>query len=124
MPSAFLTLAMRYLQKQTVATFGGDEMIWWPASDGEESFTVAVVCAAPPNRGQSTGLAGLLKMDTDDGTFHCTLADFPFEPRPDHLFVFGPALSGAWDPATSRKFIVKTAIKFGELITLHADLHS
>jgi hypothetical protein len=126
MPAPFLTGALRFLQQVTVATFGGPGKIWWPASTDSIEYTIPVVCAAAPQDGQSKELAGLLTLGTDTRAFYCTLADFPFPPQPEMLFMFGPELSntGVFDPATSQKFIVKSTQSFGEQTKITAELHS
>jgi hypothetical protein len=114
-----------------VATFGGPEKIWWPASDGLSAYTEPVTCAAAPQDGQSRELAGLLTLPTDGRVFHCTLADFPFPPEPEMIFMFGPAIANPdappatiFDPATSQKFMVKSTRVYGEHVTITAELHS
>ena len=131
MPSPFLTGALRFLQKQTVATFGGPEKIWWPAAATTNACTVAIECAAAPQDGQSRELAGLLTMPTDGRVFHCTLADFPFRPEPEMIFMVGPAIvdpdappATIFDQAASQKFMVKSTRTYGEQITITAELHS
>jgi hypothetical protein len=126
MPAPFLTGALRFLQQLTVATFGGPERLWWPASAETADYTVPVVCAAAPQEGQSRELGGLLTLGTDTRLFHCTLADFPFPPQPEMVFMFGPELanSGTFDPDVSLKFIVKSTKVWGEQITITAELHS
>jgi len=123
MPSPFLTAALRFTQARTIATFGGAEKIWWPASPGLSAYT-PVVCAASPVKQDSKELPGLLTMPADGQSFHCTTADFPFRPRPEMVFVFGPDNgSGSYDPATSRKYLINTANEYGEHITLIATDH-
>jgi hypothetical protein len=131
MPAAFLTGALRFLQQKTVAMFGGPEKIWWPADTGTKVCTVPVECAAAPQDGQSRELAGLLTLATDGQVFHCTLADFPFQPEPEMIFMFGPPIANPdappatiFDPAASQKFMVKTTKIYGEQITITAELHS
>ena len=126
MPAPFLTGALRFLQQVTVATFGGPEKLWWPANAETAEYTVPVVCVAAPQDGQSKELGGLLTLGTDARTFHCTLADFPFQPQPEMIFMFGPEVSntGVFDPAVSQKFIVKSTKTWGEQITITAELHS
>jgi hypothetical protein len=127
MPAPFLTGALRFLQKVTVATFSGPEKLWWPAGANTAEYTVPIDCAAAPQDGQSKELAGLLTLATDGRVFHCTLSDFPFPPQPEMIFVFGPPSSGApasFDPATSQKFIVKSTKTWGEQVTVTAELHS
>lgn len=131
MPAPFLNAALRFLQRQTVAVFGGVEKIWWPVNVSTNACTVPVECAAAPQDGQSKELAGLLTLATDGRVFHCTLADFPFPPEPDLIFMFGPAIANPdappatiFDPAASQKFMVKSTKVYGEHITITAELHS
>lgn len=130
MPAPFLTGALRFLQQMTVATFGGSERIWWPADPAAKTYTIPVECAAVPQDGQSRELAGLLTLPTDGQVFHCTLARFPFLPEPEMIFMFGPPIANPdappariFDPAASRKFMVKTIKSYGEHIMITAELH-
>ena len=124
MPSNFLKNALRFTQAKTLATFGGAEKIWWLATAGLSTYTVPIACAASPVKQDNKELAGLLTLPGDAQSFHCTLADFPFPPRPEMVFVFGPDNgSGTYDPAASRKFLINTAAAFGEHITLTATDH-
>ncbi len=122
MPSPFLTAALSFLQARTVATFGGTESIWWPATEASNDYTVAVACAAGSLDAQSKELSGVLSLPTDGQVFHCTLADFPCEPRPDMSFVFGPG-DASYVAASSKKFMIRSAKSFGEQITLTAVYH-
>ena len=131
MPSPFLTGAWRFLQKQTVAVFGGPEKIWWPPDPTTNACTVAIECAGAPQDGQSKELAGLLTLPTDGRVFYCTLADFPFPPEPEMIFMVGPAIANPdgppatmFDPAVSQKFMVKSTRTYGEQVTITAELHS
>lgn len=100
MPSAALARSRAALHRRTVETFGyaivepGAQLIWWPAAAGEAAYTVAIPCIQPPVKQQSKDITGLLTMPTDEVTFHANPGDFPFPPRPDMIFLHGPAISG------------------------------
>ena len=119
MPSDALARSRASLHRRAVETFGfatvevGAQLIWWPAAEGETDYSVGIPCIQPPVRAQSKDLAGILTMPTDQVTFHANPDDFPFPPRPNMIFLHGPAISGSdgsliADPEAAIKYSITT----------------
>lgn len=78
--------------------FGGDNLIWFPATEGATEYTVPIDCRQASDHGATSDLAGVLKLDAGTITLHAAKDLFPFVPDENMIFMFGPS-DGAETPA-------------------------
>jgi hypothetical protein len=97
MPPRVFTSFQR-LSARLQRSFGGDNYIWFPATDGAATYTVPIACRQPEDRGDARDLTGMLSMDAGTVTLHAEKADFPFTPDENMIFLLGPS-DGAATPA-------------------------
>lgn len=120
MPARFLTENLAFLQRTTIATYAGDEYVWWPTARGGDQFTVRIDVAAGAARASSSAVAGLVDIASDQRELHLTAADFPFEPREHDCFLLGPALGDGPDPDKCRLYTAKEPHTYGGLTKISA----
>ena len=120
MAADFLLNNLAFLQRTTVATYAGDEYVWWPATRGADEFTVRIEVAAATARASTSPVAGLVDIGSDQRELHMTLADFPFEPREHDCFLLGPALGDGPDTSRCRLYSAKEPRIFGGLVKISA----
>jgi len=120
MPASYLLKNLAFLQRTTLATYAGEDYVWWPATRGADTFTVRIPVAAAVARVSTSAVAGLVDIASDQRELHLTAADFPFEPREHDCFLLGPALGDGPDPDKCRLYSAKEPRTFGGLIKISA----
>ncbi len=95
---------MSFLHSRMVRDFGTTSRMWYQATRKTGVWTVEINCAAGPVTAKAAALIGALVVAADALILHATVADFPFEPRPEDVFIYGVTA------ATGRKYKVITAV--------------
>lgn len=97
--------AFDFLHRRMQRDFGATFKTWWPADALGTNYTVSVECHAGPIGAKGAALLGQIQAPQDAIAVHVTAGDLPFEPRPEHLFIYGVTA------ATGKKYRVITAAK-------------
>jgi hypothetical protein len=123
-----------FLHTQTSRTFGEGSFLFFPAERRGTSYTVVLPCTAAANRGRANAAAGLLTMPSDTRTFHIAAEGLPFEPRPEDIIQYGPAVRDPANPGQymadpdnpPRKYRITSADKatFHEHWRIEAEVHA
>lgn len=120
MAADFLSKNLAFLQSTTIATYAGDDYVWWPATRGADEFTVRIEVASATARASTSPVAGLVGIGSDQRELHMTLADFPFEPREHDCFLLGPALGDGPDTSRCRLYTAKEPRIFAGIVKISA----
>jgi len=99
-----ITDCFRFMRRETQRVFGDGTFAHFPAARGGDTYTVVLPCTSAPVRGRNGDAAGLLKMSSDTRIIEIDAAGLAYNPRPDDILLFGPAVRNAsyqWaaDPA-------------------------
>ena len=127
-------LIFGFLHEQTSRTFGEGSFLFFPSERRGTVYSVVLPCTAAANRGRANAAAGLLTMPSDTRTFHIAAAGLPFEPRPEDIIQYGPAVLDPANPGQyiadpdnpPRKYLITSADKatFHEHWRIEAEVHA
>ena len=98
--------AFDFLHRDTVRAFGGETRVWVEGVRGSGEYDCGVAAAVGAVGASGDEISGVASMATDDVVVHVAAGDFSQEPRPDDVFLLGPAGTDGGPASSCRKYVI------------------